>query len=67
LPRRHWIFPGHTVDVTTVEGVERDLEACRLGRWVLVGDVGMDSKENALCTTDQDRQADEQCRQDDGR
>lgn len=46
LPRRHWIFPGHTVDVTTVEGVERDLEACRLGRWVLVGDAGMDSKEN---------------------
>lgn len=46
LPVRHWIFPGNTVDVTTVERVKRDLKGWRLGRCVFVGDAGMVSKEN---------------------
>jgi len=46
LPVRHWIFPGNTVDVTTVEQVKRDLKGWRLGRCVFVGDAGMVSKAN---------------------
>lgn len=46
LPVRHWIFPGNTVDVTTVEQVKRDLKGWRLGRCVFVGDAGMVSKDN---------------------
>jgi hypothetical protein len=46
LPVRHWIFPGNTVDVTTVEQVKRDLRGWRLGRCVFVGDAGMVSKAN---------------------
>jgi len=46
FPVRHWIFPGNTVDVTTVEQVKRDLKGWRLGRCVFVGDAGMVSKSN---------------------
>lgn len=46
LPIRHWIFPGNTVDVTTVERVKSDLRGWQLGRCVFVGDAGMVSKEN---------------------
>ena len=46
LPVRHWIFPGNTVDVTTVEQVKRDLKGWRLNRCVFVGDAGMVSKDN---------------------
>lgn len=46
LPIRHWIFPGNTVDVTTVEQVKNDLRGWQLGRCVFVGDAGMVSKEN---------------------
>ena len=46
LPVRHWIFPGNTVDVTTVEQVKKDLRGWRLGRCVFVGDAGMVSAEN---------------------
>lgn len=46
LPVRHWIFPGNTVDVTTVEKVKSDLRGWQLGRCVFVGDAGMVSKEN---------------------
>jgi len=46
FPVRHWIFPGNTVDVTTVEQVKRELKGWRLGRCVFVGDAGMVSKEN---------------------
>lgn len=46
LPVRHWIFPGNTVDVTTVEQVKQDLKGWRLGRCVFVGDAGMVSKDN---------------------
>jgi Transposase DDE domain len=46
FPVRHWIFPGNTVDVTTVEQVKQDLKGWRLGRCVFVGDAGMVSKAN---------------------
>ncbi len=46
FPVRHWVFPGNTVDVTTVEQVKRDLKGWRLGRCVFVGDAGMVSKDN---------------------
>lgn len=46
LPVRHWIFPGNTVDVTTVEQVKRDLRGWKLSRCVFVGDAGMVSAEN---------------------
>jgi len=46
LPVRSWVFPGNTVDVTTVKKVKEDLRGWRLGRSVFVGDAGMDSEEN---------------------
>jgi len=46
LPVRHWVFPGNTVDVTTVEKVKTDLRGWKLGRCVFVGDAGMVSAEN---------------------
>lgn len=46
LPVRHWVFPGNTVDVSTVKQVKEDLRGWRLGRCVFVGDGGMVSKEN---------------------
>jgi transposase len=46
LPVRHWIFPGNTVDVTTVEQVKADLRGWKLSRCVFVGDAGMVSTEN---------------------
>lgn len=46
LPVRHWVFPGNTVDVTTVEQVKSDLRGWQLNRCVFVGDAGMVSGEN---------------------
>jgi hypothetical protein len=46
LPVRHWIFPGNTVDVSTVEQVKADLRGWQLGRCVFVGDRGMVSAQN---------------------
>ncbi len=46
FPVRHWIFPGNTVDVTTVERVKKDLQGWQLSRCVFVGDAGMVSKAN---------------------
>jgi hypothetical protein len=46
IPVRHWIFPGNTVDVTTVAQVKSDLRGWQLGRCVFVGDAGMVSSEN---------------------
>jgi hypothetical protein len=46
LPVRHWVFPGNTVDVTTVEGVVGDLLGLRPRRFLFVGDRGMVSQEN---------------------
>ena len=46
FPVRHWVFPGNTVDVTTVARVKRDLRGWRLNRCVFVGDAGMVSADN---------------------
>ena len=46
FPIRHWVFPGNTVDVTTVKQVKEDLRGWRLSRCVFVGDAGMVSKDN---------------------
>ncbi len=46
LPVRHWVFPGNTVDVTTVEQVKQDLRDWKMGRCVFVGDAGMVSADN---------------------
>jgi len=46
FPLRHWIFPGNTVDVTTVAGVKNDLKGWNLSRCVFVGDAGMVSADN---------------------
>jgi hypothetical protein len=46
IPVRHWIFPGNTVDVTTVAQVKKDLRGWKLGRCVFVGDAGMVSADN---------------------
>jgi len=46
LPVRHWVFPGNTVDVTTVAQVKDDLKGWKLSRCVFVGDAGMVSQEN---------------------
>lgn len=46
FPVRHWIFPGNTVDVTTVGQVKRELSGWQLSRCVFVGDAGMVSARN---------------------
>lgn len=46
VPVRSWVFPGNTVDATTVATIKRDLAAWKLSRVLLVGDAGMDSEEN---------------------
>jgi hypothetical protein len=46
LPVRHWVFPGNTVDVSTVAQVKDDLRGWQLSRCVFVGDAGMVSQDN---------------------
>lgn len=46
FPVRHWVFPGNTVDVTTVAQVKRDLRDWKLTRCLFVGDAGMVSAAN---------------------
>jgi hypothetical protein len=46
LPVRHGVFPGNTVDVTSVSQVKDDLKGWKLSRCVLVGDAGMVSQDN---------------------
>jgi hypothetical protein len=46
LPVRSWVFPGNTVDATTVAQVKQDLRGWKLGRAIFVGDAGMDSEAN---------------------
>jgi transposase len=46
LPVRHWIFPGNTADVTTVEEVVNDLLGLRPRRFLFIGDRGMVSQKN---------------------
>lgn len=46
FPVRHWVFPGNTVDVTTVAQVKADLKGWHLTRCLFVGDAGMVSQAN---------------------
>src|SRR5262244_1505294 len=46
LPVRSWVFPGNTVDATTVAQVKESLRGWKLGRSIFVGDAGMDSEAN---------------------
>jgi Transposase DDE domain len=46
LPVRHWVFPGNTVEVTTVSQVKDELKGWKLSRCVLVGDAGRVSQDN---------------------
>jgi len=46
FPVRHWIFPGNTVDVSTVQQIKQDLQGWRMSRCVFVGDAGMVSEDN---------------------
>jgi hypothetical protein len=46
FPVRHWVFPGNTVDVTTVAQVKQDLKGWQLTRCLFVGDAGMVSAAN---------------------
>jgi Transposase DDE domain len=48
LPVRCWIFPGNTVDVSTVAKVKADLRGWKLSRCVFVGDAGMISAGNLV-------------------
>ena len=41
VPVRHWVVPGHTVDVTTVAQVKADLRGWKLSRCGFVGEAGM--------------------------
>jgi len=45
-PVRPWVFPGNTVDVSTVAQVKDDLRGWKLSRCVFVGDAGMVSQDN---------------------
>ena len=46
FPVRHWVFPGNTVDVTTVAKVKEELKGWQLTRCLFVGDAGMVSAAN---------------------
>lgn len=46
FPVRHWVFPGNTVDVSTVAQVKRELRDWKLTRCLFVGDAGMVSADN---------------------
>jgi hypothetical protein len=46
LLTEHWVFPGNTVDVTTVARVKEDLRGWQLTRCLFVGDAGMVSQAN---------------------
>src|SRR5215831_9385123 len=45
-PVRSGVFPGHTVDATTVAQVKESLRGWQLGRAICVGEAGMDSEAN---------------------
>ena len=46
IPVRHWVFPGNTADMSTIEQVKKDLGHWRLNRCVFVHDRGMSSESN---------------------
>lgn len=46
IPVKHWIFPGNTQDMKTIETVKNDLSEWRLNRCIFVHDTGMTSESN---------------------
>jgi transposase len=46
IPVRHWVFPGNTADMNTIEKVKTDLVGWQLGRCIFVHDAGMSSEDN---------------------
>jgi len=46
IPIRHWVFPGNTADMATIEKVKSDLVQWKLGRCIFVHDAGMSSEAN---------------------
>jgi transposase len=46
IPIRHWVFPGNTADMNTIELVKSDLVGWQLGRCIFVHDAGMSSESN---------------------
>lgn len=46
IPVKHWVFPGNTMDMSTIEQVKKDLVSWRLSRVVFVHDEGMTSASN---------------------
>ena len=46
IPVKHWVFPGNTMDMSTIEQVKNDLVAWHLSRVVFVHDAGMTSASN---------------------
>lgn len=46
IPIKHWVFPGNTADMSTIERVKNDLGEWRLNRCIVVHDTGMTSEAN---------------------
>jgi transposase len=46
IPVKHWVFPGNTADMNTIETIKKDLCGWKLNRCVIVHDAGMSSEEN---------------------
>ena len=46
IPVKHWVFPGNTQDMETIERVKSDLSGWRLNRLIFVHDAGMSSESN---------------------
>jgi len=46
IPVKHWVFPGNTADMKTIETVKNDLSKWRLNRCIFVHDTGMTSESN---------------------
>jgi transposase len=46
IPVKHWVFPGNTQDMETIEHVKNDLSGWRLNRCIFVHDAGMSSENN---------------------
>jgi transposase len=46
IPVKHWVFPGNTADMNTIEQVKNDLVGWQLGRCIFVHDAGMTSEDN---------------------
>ena len=46
IPVKHWVFPGNTADMNTIEKVKSDLVGWQLDRCIFVHDAGMSSEDN---------------------